>query len=53
MTWINGSKAVNVDDVMGNIVESLYNYIVMNSNEMESLAKHLEDDEHKYEVFKQ
>ena len=47
----NGSTVVVVDDVIGNLIEGLYNFVLMCGKEYDALPRYLQAFEHKYEVL--
>lgn len=47
----NGSTNVVVDDIIGNLVESLYGIILMRGDDYTSFSKYLEALIHKYQVL--
>ena len=48
----NGSAVVVVDDVIGNLIEGLCNFVLMRGEEYDALPRYLQAFEHKYEVLK-
>ena len=48
----NGSTSVVREDVIGNLVESLHNYALVRGDDYESLSKHVEVSEQRYEMAK-
>ena len=49
----NGSASVVANDVIGNLMESLYNYMLIKGDDYQTLPKYLEATEHRYEVLKE
>lgn len=49
----NGSTPIIVDDVSGNMIDTLCNLALIRGEEFDSLHKNLEDSEHRFLLLKQ
>ena len=48
----SGSTSVVVDDVVGSTLEALFNFLLNRGEDHESLPKHMEASDHRFEVLK-
>jgi len=48
----SGSISVIIDDIIGTILEALYNYLLNRAKDHELLPKYLEASDHKFEILK-
>ena len=48
---MNGSTAVVVEDVIGNMIEAMFNFMLIRAEEYEALPKYLQAFEHRFEVL--
>lgn len=49
----NGSTLVIVEDMIDNVLEVLYNFVLIRGEEYDSLAKYLEASEHRFSLLQQ
>ena len=49
----NGLISIIVEDVLGNMLEALYNFVLIQGEEYDSLAKYLEVSNHQFTLLKQ
>ena len=47
----NGSTVVVVDDVIGNLIEGIFNFVLIRGDDYDALPQYLKAYEHKYEVL--
>ena len=47
----NGSAAVAVEDVIGNVIKTMFNFMFIRTEEHEALPKYLQAFEHRFEIL--
>ena len=48
----DGSTHVIVEDVLGNLADTLHNFSLIQGEEYDTLQKHMEDSQYRFEVLK-